>query len=134
MSQRPTPNIAEIHRLMGEAAAAFSRGELQRAAMGNNPDSLVLSGRNNADIGCPDALRRLQQRFAAWWGGVERITLPGGQGLGIPLLDLGVRQTLPVAKSHLPQTRFSLDAQSMRHRNYLGRLPGPLQVAGIEQV
>jgi len=34
MSQPPSLNIAEIHRLMGEAAAAFSRGELQRAAEG----------------------------------------------------------------------------------------------------
>jgi hypothetical protein len=92
--------------------------------MGDEPDGLVLSDSNNADIGCPDALRHVQQRFAAWWGGVEWITLPGGQGLGLPLLDLGVCQTLPVAKSHLPQTRFSLDVQGMRRRNRLGRLPG----------
>src|SRR5882724_9784553 len=34
MAERSTPNIAEIHSLMGQAAAAFSRGDLQRAAEG----------------------------------------------------------------------------------------------------
>ncbi|HEY1992006.1 MAG TPA: sulfotransferase [Gammaproteobacteria bacterium] len=34
MAERAPPDIAEIHRLMSQAAAAFSRGELQQAAQG----------------------------------------------------------------------------------------------------
>jgi len=53
MAERAPPDIAEIHRLMSEAAAAFSRGNLQQAAQGaartlelmpNMPEALHLLG------------------------------------------------------------------------------------------
>jgi hypothetical protein len=47
----------------------------------HKPDRLILTSCKHIDIGCPDALGHLQQRFAAWWGAVELITLPGGQAL-----------------------------------------------------
>ncbi|HSN17636.1 MAG TPA: sulfotransferase [Gammaproteobacteria bacterium] len=53
MAERVPPDIAEIHRLMSQAAAAFSRGDLQQAAQGaaralelmpDMPDALHLLG------------------------------------------------------------------------------------------
>ena len=53
MAERAPPDIAEIHRLMSQAAAAFSRGDLQQAALGaarslellpDMPDALHLLG------------------------------------------------------------------------------------------
>ena len=82
--------------------------------MGHEPDSLILTSCQHSDIGCPDALGHLQQGFAAWWGAVELITLPGGQALGILLLNLGIRQTFPASKGHLPQAGFGVDMQGMR--------------------
>ena len=60
--------------------------------------------------------------------------LPSSQALGILLLNLGIRQTFPASKGHLPQTRFGVNMQGMRRRHRLGCLPGALQVAGIEHV
>jgi hypothetical protein len=65
---------------------------------------------------------------------VELITLPGGQALGILLLNLGIRQTFPTSKGHLPQAGFGMDIQGLRCRNRPGGLPGALQIAGIEHV
>ena len=53
MAERAPPDIVEIHRLMSQAAAAFSRGDLQQAAQGaarclelmpDMPDALHLLG------------------------------------------------------------------------------------------
>src|SRR5919204_38153 len=80
--------------------------ELERATMGHEPDGLILTSDQHIDIGCLDALCHLQQGFAAWRGAVELIMLPGGQALSILLLNLGIRQTFPASKGHLPQAGF----------------------------
>src|SRR5262245_12398282 len=108
--------------------------ELQSATVGHESDGLIWSGFSKTGIDLPDALCHLQQRFTTWWGAVQLIPFPGSQALGILLLDLVVRQTFPASKGHLPQARFGMDMQGMQRRNRLGRLPGALQVAGIECV
>jgi hypothetical protein len=70
--------------------------------MGHEPDSRILTSYQHINIGCPDAFCHLQQGFASWWGAVELISLPGGQALSLPLLNLGIRQTFPVSKGHFP--------------------------------
>jgi len=102
--------------------------------MGYEPDGLIWLGCSKAGIDLPDALCHLQQRFATWWGVVQLIPFPGGQALGILLLDLVIYQTFPAPKGYLPQARFRMNLQGMLRCNRLGRFPGALQVAGIERV
>jgi hypothetical protein len=73
---------------LGLQTESEAEEELQGATMGHESDGLIWLGFSKPGIDLPDALCHLQQRFTTWWGAVKLIPFPGGQALGIPLLDL----------------------------------------------